>query len=108
MNDKLVYSTATGSAKGQKDKKENGYQRGSGPMKMRLETNGRGGKAVTVLFNLSYASEEEARAVMQEMQSTLGCGATLKDAAIELRGDQRDRAEAWLAKRGVKIVRAGG
>jgi translation initiation factor 1 len=74
---------------------------------MRLETGGRGGKAVTVLFNLPV-DEAEARAIMKEMQGKFGCGATIKESTIELRGDVRDRVEAFFAQRGMKIIRAGG
>jgi len=84
-----------------------GYVRGQGPAKMRLETGGRGGKAVTVLFNLPM-DEAAARALMKEMQGKFGCGATLKASTIELRGDVRDRVEAFFVQHEMKIVRAGG
>jgi translation initiation factor 1 len=108
MAEKPVYSTATGSAKGQKPEAKDAYRPGAGPLKMRLETHGRGGKAVTVLFNLPFASEGEARGVMQTLQSSFGCGATFKNGTIELRGDLRDRLDRHFAALGMKIVRAGG
>jgi translation initiation factor 1 len=110
MADKPLYSTAVGFSKADKDgRKSDGYKPSAGPLKMRLETNGRGGKAVTVLFQLTFA-EDEARRVMKELQSQLGCGATLKDreGVIELQGDRRDRVEAYFKERGQKLVRAGG
>jgi translation initiation factor 1 len=109
MSEKPVYSTATGSAR---DKNQAGkapaYTSTKGPLKMRLETAGRGGKAVTVLFNLTFPSEEAAVTVMKQLQSSLGCGATFKNGTIELRGDLRDRLADFFAKRGEKLVRAGG
>ena len=109
MADKPVYSTVTGSAKGKGPApKASAYAPSAGPLKVRLETKGRGGKAVSVLFNLPFPTEAEAVAVMKELQSSLGCGATFKDGQIELRGDVRDRIEAYFSKRGVKLVRAGG
>jgi translation initiation factor 1 len=110
VKEKPVYSTAGGDqrkasgGKGQSD----AYVRGTGPMKMRLETGGRGGKAVTVLFNLPYANEDEARTAMRAMQERFGCGATLKGATIELRGDVRTKVEAYVQASGQKVVRAGG
>ena len=74
---------------------------------MRLETKGRGGKAVTVLFNLPF-DEARARAIMKELQSALGSGATLKDSTIEFQGDRRERIEAYFAAHDLKIVPAGG
>lgn len=107
MADKPVYSTATGSAKQQPQAKRSDYQRAAGPMKMRLETKGRGGKSVTVVFNLPL-SEDEATTLMKEMQGRFGCGATLKDSSIEIRGDMRDKVEAYCQTKGLKVVRAGG
>lgn len=107
--DKPVYSTGAGGGdlRDRGEGKKSGYAKSSGPTKMRLETHGRGGKAVTVLFNLPF-EEAEATALMKEMQASLGCGATFKDGTIELRGDMRDRISALFAKRGLKLVRAGG
>lgn len=110
--DKPVFSTSAGQmleAKRGKSAKDGArsYQRATGPCKLRLETKGRGGKAVTVLFNLAM-SEEEATAMMKDMQAKFGCGATLKDSAIELRGDMREKVEVHLTKLGIKSVRAGG
>lgn len=107
MADKPVYSTATGRAPKDPPGKKDGYVKSAGPAKMRLETAGRGGKAVTVLFNLPF-EEAEAVALMKQLQSTLGCGATFKEGRIELRGDVRARVEQEFAKRGQKLVKAGG
>ncbi len=109
MNDKPVYSTATGSARDKNPAaKATAYTPTKGPLKMRLETAGRGGKAVTVLFNLPFPTEEAAVTIMKQLQSSLGCGATFKNNTIELRGDMRDRLAEFFSKRGEKLVRAGG
>lgn len=102
----LVYSTDGGRVKN-KDSKGTTYQAGSGPCKMRLEKNGRGGKLVTVLFNLPF-QEAEALSLMKEFQVQLGCGATFKNSTMEFRGDLRDRIEKLFAAKGFKIIRAGG
>lgn len=80
---------------------------GEGPLKMRLETKGRGGKAVTVLFNLPF-NDQDAKKHMQAIQAAAGVGGTMKDGQIELRGDVRDKADAYFLKQGIKCVRAGG
>jgi translation initiation factor 1 len=74
---------------------------------MRLETGGRGGKAVTVLFNLPI-EESEAKDMLKAMQAAFGCGGAMKDNTLELRGDVRAKVEAFFAKKNLKIVRAGG
>lgn len=104
---KPVYSTSGGGDLRKEGDRSGGYSRGHGPAKMRLETGGRGGKAVTVLFNLPM-DEVAARALMKEMQGKFGCGATLKESTIELRGDLRDRVDVFFTARGMKIIRAGG
>lgn len=108
MAERPVYSTAGGRRKD--DPKKSAGSSGplaSGPAKMRLETKGRGGKAVTVLWNLPL-TEADAKGLMKELQGVLGCGATFKDGQIEIQGDHRDRVDAHFLKRGLKLVRAGG
>lgn len=103
---RLVYSTDSGSHK--KEKSDGGdWQKSAGPAKMRLETNHRGGKQVTVLFNLPL-EEAEAKAMLKAMQGAFGCGGSMKDGVLELRGDVRAKVEAFFVKQNRKIIRAGG
>ena len=102
---RLVYSTETGSHK--KDSSSSSWQRSTGPIKMRLETGGRGGKQVTVIFNLPV-EEAEAKDMLKAMQGAFGCGGAMKDNTLELRGDVRLKVEAFFSKKSLKIVRAGG
>lgn len=74
---------------------------------MRLEKKGRGGKSVTVLFNLPFTAEE-AKNLMKRVQTAIGTGATYKNETIEIRGDHRDKVEAFFRKEKITIVRAGG
>lgn len=106
MSGRLVFST-DGGKQNNKEKKKKKYERGDGPTKMRLETKGRGGKSVTVLFNLDF-EESEAKKLMKDMQGVLACGATFKEGRIEMRGDLRDKIDAYFKGKGLKIVRAGG
>ena len=103
---RLVYSTETGSHKKDKEKSD-AWTVSAGPTKMRLETNGRGGKAVTVLFNLPL-DESAAKDLLKSMQASFGCGGSMKENTLELRGDVRVKVEAFFAKKNLKIVRAGG
>jgi translation initiation factor 1 len=103
---RLVYSTESGSHKNDKEK-SSAWLKSAGTAKMRLETNGRGGKAVTVLFNLPL-EEGEAKELLKGMQSGFGCGGSMKDNTLELRGDVRAKVEAFFAKKNLKIIRAGG
>ena len=105
-NSRLVYSTETGSHK-KEPAAGSGWIKASGNAKMRLETGGRGGKAVTVLFNLPF-DEAETKDMLKAMQAAFGCGGAMKDCTLELRGDVRVKVEAYFAKKNLKIIRAGG
>lgn len=105
VDSKLVFSTDSGSHK--RDVKESSWVRAEGPMKMRLETAGRGGKAVTVLFQIPL-EEAAAKDLLKAMQAAFGCGGSVKDSTLELRGDVRSKVEDFLAKKCIKVKRAGG
>jgi len=107
VTDELVFSTTSGKQKKQKKKPSGGTKPTDGPTKMRLESKGRGGKIVTVLFELSFEAKE-AKTHMKNMQALFGCGATLKNGTIELRGDLCDKVHDYFAKNSLKVVRAGG
>ena len=108
MSDELVYSSAKGKVKKEsKNKKSKQYQKSNGPAKLRLEKKGRGGKQVTVLFNLPF-EESEAKQLMKDLQSKLACGASFKDGCIYFNGDMRGKVEEFFASLGKKIVRSGG
>ena len=70
--------------------------------KLRLETKGRGGKAVTVVDGLPRNSaflEELAQA----LKKACGTGGTVRDGAIELQGERRERVAALLTSRGFLV-----
>jgi translation initiation factor 1 len=81
----------------------------SGPpgAKIRLERGGRGGKAVTVIFELSLP-EAEQKTLLRDLQKACGTGGTLKNGTIEIQGDHRDKIEAALQAKGLRVKRAGG
>lgn len=70
--------------------------------KLRLETKGRGGKSVTVVFDLpdNTAFLEELAGALKRSCAT---GGTVRAGTIELAGDVRDRARPILAKRGISV-----
>ena len=101
---RLVFSTESGSSK--KEKKTSAYTQAAGPTKIRLETKGRGGKAVTVLWNLPF-TEAEIRSLMKDIQAKAACGATFKDGRVEFQGDVKAAVNAYFAEKALKIVQAG-
>lgn len=102
---KLVYATDQGSLR--KAKSETKKSSSAGPTKMRLETKGRGGKAVTVLWNFPFA-EAEIKSLVKALQQKSACGATIKDGRAEFQGDIRVQATGYFKEQGWTLVPAGG
>lgn len=79
----------------------------SGIIRMRKETSGRKGKGVTALYDIPLPLEE-LKKLAAELKKFCGTGGALKDRAIEIQGDQRDKLQAYLEKKGYRIKRVGG
>jgi translation initiation factor 1 len=75
-------------------------------IKMRLEKNGRGGKTVTVLFELPN-NEAYFEDLTKQLKNHLGTGGTFKNRRIEIQGDHKIRIQAFLEKKGFKVKQAG-
>lgn len=75
-------------------------------LKMRLEKNGRGGKTVTVLFELPN-NEIYFADLTKQLKNHLGTGGTFKDRRIEIQGDHKVRIKAFLEQLGFTILQAG-
>jgi translation initiation factor 1 len=67
--------------------------------KLRLEKKGRGGKAVTVVYDLPHNSTF-LKDLTQELKRLCGTGGTSVEDTIELQGDLRDRVRAFLLTKG--------
>lgn len=80
---------------------------GDGIVRLRRETKGRGGKAVTLITGLSLA-ESDMRALAKALKQKCGVGGALKGDHIEIQGDQRQLLKVELENRGFKVKIAGG
>ncbi len=67
--------------------------------KLRLEKQGRGGKSVTVLYDLPN-NAEFLKTLSQELKRACGTGGTVADNTVELSGDLRDRVRTLLRQKG--------
>jgi len=67
--------------------------------KLRMEKGGRGGKTVTVVYDLPR-NEAFLKELCQELKRTCGTGGTVRENTIELQGELRDRLRADLTRRG--------
>ena len=81
--------------------------RGDGIVRVRRETQGRGGKTVTTVAGVGLA-EEGLRELAGELKRRCGTGGSVKDYVIEIQGDHRDAVVAELERRGYTVKRAGG
>jgi translation initiation factor 1 len=70
--------------------------------KLRMEKKGRGGKTVTVVYDLPQ-NEAFLKDLAQELKRACGTGGAVADNTIELQGDLRDRVRECLSKKGWQV-----
>lgn len=76
-------------------------------LRLRLDRKGRGGKAVTVVFDLP-PNPPYLAGLLKKLKAHCGTGGALKEGRMEIQGDQRDGVQAYLEQLGFKVRRAGG
>jgi translation initiation factor 1 len=76
-------------------------------LKIRLEKNGRGGKCVTVIFELP-PNEAFFKDLEKKLKNLCGTGGSFKNKMIEIQGDHREKIKLYLEKMGFKVKLAGG
>ena len=70
--------------------------------KLRVEKSGRGGKTVTVVYDLPR-NQGFLKELAGELKRACGTGGTVVDNTVELQGDVRERVRPLLAKKGWTI-----
>lgn len=105
-NSKLVYSTDPDTKKPEHPA-DNSALLGDDTVYLRREVKGRGGKQVTTLSGLKIP-EEALKSLAGDLKRHCGTGGTSKDGIIIIQGDQRDKIEAFLRDKGLKVKKAGG
>ena len=80
---------------------------GAGPIRVSRVTQGRAGKAVTLITGLPLGGEE-LETLAGELKRRCGSGGTVKDGVIEIQGEHRDTLVTELMRRGFAAKRAGG
>ncbi len=71
------------------------------------ESKGRGGKAVTLVKNLTL-SPADMKTLAKKLKATCGSGGTVKGSIIEIQGEHREKIAVALAKMGYKVKISGG
>lgn len=80
---------------------------GDGRVRVSRETQGRGGKAVTVVKGVALDAAG-LLALGKSLKALCGSGGTVKDGVIEIQGDHVDRVMSALQAQGHQVKRAGG
>ena len=70
--------------------------------RLRVEKKGRGGKSVTVVYDLPRNSAF-LKSLAQELKRVCGTGGTPTEDSVELQGDLRDRVRDYLVKKGFSV-----
>ena len=70
--------------------------------KLRVEKTGRGGKTVTVIYDLPR-NAAFIRTLLQELKKTCGTGGSALEDRVELQGELRDRVREYLQKKGYVV-----
>lgn len=76
-------------------------------VKIRVEKNKRGGKLVTVVFELPE-NPPYFQKLAKQLKREVGVGGSFKNSTIEIQGDQRERVKQVLESKGFKVILAGG
>jgi translation initiation factor 1 len=70
--------------------------------KLRMEKAGRGGKQVTVVYDLPR-NDAFLKDLCSELKRACGTGGAVREDTVEIQGDLRDRVREVLAKRGYTV-----
>jgi translation initiation factor 1 len=70
--------------------------------KLRMEKKGRGGKTVTVVYDLPR-NADFLKQLGGELKRACGTGGTVVDNTIELQGDLRDRVREFLTRKNMTV-----
>ena len=109
-NSRTVYSTATGGACPRCGWPQRGCKCSSQfarneavpskiVAKLRMEKKGRGGKTVTVVYDLP-GNAAFLKELAGELKRACGTGGSVADNTVEIQGDQRERVREVLLKKG--------
>jgi translation initiation factor 1 len=104
---KVVWSSTDGDLRKRPDPKVQERLAGGGRVKVRRETAGRRGKAVTTVSGVPL-DDDGLRVLAGRLKKRCGVGGSAKDGVIELQGDHRDAVVEVLRAEGYDVVLAGG
>jgi translation initiation factor 1 len=106
-NERMVYSTSDGDLRKARDPALKARMAAGGRVKVKRETSGRRGKAVTTIYDVPL-NDNGLRELAGRLKKRCGVGGSVKDGVIELQGDHRNAVMEVLRADGYDVVAAGG
>jgi translation initiation factor 1 len=116
MSSRLVYSTdggrvavpqPRGGAKRKPDAPSVPAAPDDGWVRLWRTKSGRGGKTATVITGLP-GSPDDVERLGVELRRYIGAGGAVRDGAVEIQGDHRERLQRRLTELGYRVKLAGG
>jgi translation initiation factor 1 len=104
---RVVWSSTDGDLRRARDPQDRERPPAGGRVKVRRETSGRRGKAVTTVTGVPL-DDAGLRDLATRLKKRCGVGGSVKEGVIELQGDHRDVVLAELRASGYDAVLAGG
>jgi translation initiation factor 1 len=104
---KAVWSSSDGDLRKARDPKVKARMAAGGRVKVRRETSGRRGKAVTTVSDVPL-DDAGLRELAGRLKKRCGVGGSVREGVIELQGDHRDVVVEVLRADGHDVVLAGG
>ena len=80
---------------------------GDGVVRLRRESKGRGGKAVTVIEGIPE-DPNKLKLICKQLKQRCGVGGAVKDLQLEIQGDQRSTCKQQLETMGYRVKLSGG
>jgi translation initiation factor 1 len=74
------------------------------PVVVRFERTGRSGKSVTIVSGVRLHPDGKT-ALLAALKKRLGAGGAVKEGALEIQGDQRERLSLLLPTLGYRVTR---
>ena len=104
---RVVWSSGDGDLRKAAEPRQTQPAARGGRVRVRRETAGRRGKAVTTIAGVPLA-DDALRELAGRLKKRCGVGGSAKDGVIELQGDHRDAVVELLRADGYDVVLAGG
>jgi translation initiation factor 1 len=104
---RMVYSSSDGDLRKARDPALKARKAAGGRVRVKRETSGRRGKAVTTIYDVPLA-DDGLRELAGRLKKRCGVGGSVKDGVIELQGDHRNVVMEILKADGYDVVAAGG